>query len=141
MACAAVSFPGFPGDPPRGSRAGVRGERRGDRDRRALGLGKVEHGAGGGRGDGIRPPGLGLALSGSDAGRAAREARAAGRELGDPLAGLDPEAILRAAEDRGLMLQPDGAGFTAYLEGEPVDAEHPEAEVTAQRLGGRRRCR
>ena len=36
---------------------------------------------------------------------------------------LDPEAMLRAAEDRGLMLQPDGAGFAAYLEGEPVDAE------------------
>ena len=29
------------------------------------------------------------------------------------------------------MLQPDGAGFAAYLEGEPVDAEIRGAEVTA----------
>src|SRR5215210_4235573 len=43
---------------------------------------------------------------------------------------LDPETILRAAEDRGLMLQPDGAGFAAYLEGEPVDAEIRAARVT-----------
>lgn len=49
----------------------------------------------------------------------------------DPLATLGPEAILRAAEDRGLMLQPDGAGFAAYLEGEPVDAEIRSPEVTA----------
>ena len=44
---------------------------------------------------------------------------------------LDPEAILRAAEDRGLMLQPDGAGFAAYLEGVPVDAEIRGPDVTA----------
>ncbi len=50
---------------------------------------------------------------------------------GDPVAALGPEAILRAAEDRGLMLQPDGAGFTAYLEGEPVDAEIRGPEVTS----------
>jgi cytidylate kinase len=49
----------------------------------------------------------------------------------DPLAVLDAEAILRAAEDRGLMLQPDGAGFAAYLEGEPVDGELRGARVTA----------
>ena len=49
----------------------------------------------------------------------------------DPLASLGPEAILRAAEDRGLMLQPDGAGFAAYLEGVPVDAEIRGTEVTA----------
>ncbi len=30
------------------------------------------------------------------------------------------------------MLQPDGAGFAAYLEGVPVDAEIRGAEVTAQ---------
>ena len=54
---------------------------------------------------------------------ALRETARRGREGDDPLATLDPETILRAAEDRGLMLQPDGAGFTAYLEGEPVDAE------------------
>jgi cytidylate kinase len=44
---------------------------------------------------------------------------------------LGAEAILRAAEDRGLMLQPDGVGFTAYLEGEPVDSEIRGPEVTA----------
>ena len=50
----------------------------------------------------------------------------------DPLEVVGAEAILRAAEDRGLMLQPDGAGFAAYLEGEPVDAEIRGAEVTAR---------
>ena len=61
---------------------------------------------------------------------ALREAARRGRPHGDPLEVLDPEAILRAAEDRGLMLQPDGAGFAAYLEGEPVDAELRGARVT-----------
>ena len=46
---------------------------------------------------------------------ALREAAWRGRPDADPLDVLDPEAIRRAAEDRGLMLQPDGAGFTAYL--------------------------
>jgi len=50
----------------------------------------------------------------------------------DPLAVVGPEAILRAAEDRGLMLQPDGAGFAAYLEGEPVDSVIRGSEVTAR---------
>jgi len=50
----------------------------------------------------------------------------------DPLGVVGAEGILRAAEDRGLMLQPDGAGFAAYLEGEPVDAEIRGAEVTAR---------
>jgi cytidylate kinase len=45
---------------------------------------------------------------------------------------LDPETILRTAEDRGLMLQPDGVGFAAYLEGEPVEAALRSPEVTAQ---------
>jgi cytidylate kinase len=49
----------------------------------------------------------------------------------DPLRAVDPETILRAAEDRGLMLQPDGAGFAAYLEGVPVDSEIRGAPVTA----------
>ena len=61
---------------------------------------------------------------------ALREAARRGAS-GDPLRALDPETILRAAEDRGLMLQPDGAGFTAYLEGVPVDAEIRGPEVTA----------
>jgi cytidylate kinase len=62
---------------------------------------------------------------------ALREAARRGRAHDDPLEVLDPEAILRAAEDRGLMLQPDGAGFAAYLEGEPVDAEIRGQRVTA----------
>lgn len=61
-----------------------------------------------------------------------RESARRGREAEDPLAVVGPEAILRAAEDRGLMLQPDGAGFAAYLEGEPVDGEIRSASVTAR---------
>ena len=61
---------------------------------------------------------------------ALREAARRGRSSDDPLEVLDPEAILRAAEDRGLMLQPDGAGFAAYLEGEPVDTEIRGTRVT-----------
>jgi cytidylate kinase len=44
---------------------------------------------------------------------------------------LDPETILRTAEDRGLMLQSDGVGFSSYLEGEPVEDALRSAEVTA----------
>lgn len=61
-----------------------------------------------------------------------REAARRGRGGEDPLEAVGAEAILRAAEDRGLMLQPDGAGFAAYLEGEPVDDEIRGAEVTAR---------
>lgn len=61
---------------------------------------------------------------------ALREAARRGQGGDDPLRVLDPETILRAAEDRGLMLQPDGAGFAAYLEGEPVDAEIRGMRVT-----------
>jgi cytidylate kinase len=61
-----------------------------------------------------------------------REAARRGMGGQDPLEVVGPEAILRAAEDRGLMLQPDGAGFAAYLEGEPVDAEIRGTEVTAR---------
>ena len=50
----------------------------------------------------------------------------------DPLADLNPETILRAAEDRGLMLQSDGVGFAAYLEGEPAEMRSEVAEVTAR---------
>jgi cytidylate kinase len=63
---------------------------------------------------------------------ALREAARRGRSGEDPLAVLDPETILRTAEDRGLMLQPDGAGFAAYLEGEPVDAAIRAPDVTAR---------
>lgn len=61
-----------------------------------------------------------------------REAARRRRAGQDPLQAVGAEAILRAAEDRGLMLQPDGAGFAAYLEGEPVDDEIRGAEVTAR---------
>jgi len=61
---------------------------------------------------------------------ALRESARRGRAHEDPLEVLDPETVLRAAEDRGLMLQPDGAGFAAYLEGEPVDTEIRGARVT-----------
>ncbi len=61
---------------------------------------------------------------------ALREAARRGRGDDDPLAVFDAETLLRAAEDRGLMLQPDGAGFAAYLEGEPVDAEIRGPRVT-----------
>jgi cytidylate kinase len=63
---------------------------------------------------------------------ALREAARRDLKTDDLVASLGSEAILRAAEDRGLMLQPDGAGFTAYLEGEPVDAEIRGADVTAR---------
>jgi cytidylate kinase len=47
-----------------------------------------------------------------------------------PLTRITPEQVLRAAEERGLMLVPDGNGFAAYLEGGPVDAAIRSAEVT-----------
>jgi cytidylate kinase len=54
------------------------------------------------------------------------------RGLGDTTpAELTPEKILRAAEDRGLMLQSDGVGFSAYLEGEPAEEALRSPEVTA----------
>ncbi len=62
---------------------------------------------------------------------ALREAARRNRAHEDPLDVLDPETLLRSAEDRGLMLQPDGAGFAAYLEGEPVDTEIRGARVTS----------
>jgi cytidylate kinase len=61
-----------------------------------------------------------------------REAARRQREDENPLTVVGPEAILRAAEDRGLMLQPDGAGFAAYLDGEPVDDVIRGAQVTAR---------
>jgi cytidylate kinase len=63
---------------------------------------------------------------------AIREAARRQREEENPLTVVGPEAILRAAEDRGLMLQPDGAGFAAYLDGEPVDDVIRGAQVTAR---------
>lgn len=59
----------------------------------------------------------------------ARQRGGAGR---DPLEVVDPESILRAAEDRGLMLQPDGHGFRAYYAGEPVDVAIRSEEVTGR---------
>jgi len=63
---------------------------------------------------------------------ALREARRRGVKGSDLLARLDPETILRAAEDRGLMLQSDGSGFSAYLDGEPAEDELRSNDVTAQ---------
>src|SRR5688572_31674372 len=45
---------------------------------------------------------------------ALREAVRRGVQTADLTHTLSPETILRAAEARGLMLQPDGAGFAAY---------------------------
>lgn len=61
-----------------------------------------------------------------------RELARHGIRSGDPARDLAPETLLRAAEDRGLMLQPDGGGFAAYLEGEPVDEELRSGEVTSR---------
>jgi cytidylate kinase len=63
---------------------------------------------------------------------ALREAARQGIRTPNPAGSLSPETILRAAEDRGLMLQSDGAGFAAYLEGEPVEDALRNAEVTSQ---------
>jgi cytidylate kinase len=62
---------------------------------------------------------------------ALREAAARAAPVGDPLHVLDAETILRAAEDWGLRLLPDGHGFSAYLQGEPVDAAIRAPNVTA----------
>jgi cytidylate kinase len=62
---------------------------------------------------------------------ALREAARHGGRRPNPARDLTPETILRAAEDRGLMLQSDGAGFAAYLEGEPVEDALRNAEVTS----------
>jgi len=62
---------------------------------------------------------------------ALREASRRGHAGCPPLDYVDAETILRAAEDRGLMLQPDGVGFAAYLEGEPADNLIRGPEVTA----------
>ena len=56
------------------------------------------------------------------------EASRAGVE--NPLA-IPLWAVLRSAEDRGLMLQPDGAGFACYLDGAPADADLRTAQVTS----------
>jgi cytidylate kinase len=63
---------------------------------------------------------------------ALREAARRGLDGTRVLDALGPETILRAAEDRGLMLQSDGVGFSAYLEGEPAEEELRSSEVTAQ---------
>ena len=61
---------------------------------------------------------------------ALRELARRGHAGGDPLT-LDPEVMLRAAEDLGLALHPDGVGFAAYLGGEPADVELRGAPVTS----------
>ena len=44
---------------------------------------------------------------------------------------VNASRVLRSAERRGLMLQFDGEGYGAYLNGEPADAAIRTAEVTA----------
>ncbi len=48
-----------------------------------------------------------------------------------PATPLDANAILRAAERRGLALHFDGTGYAVYLKGRPADAEIRSPEVTA----------
>jgi CMP/dCMP kinase len=62
---------------------------------------------------------------------ALREAGRKGLDQQHLLNSLTAETILRASENRGLMLQPDGAGFAAYLGGEPVDQQIRSADVTS----------
>lgn len=61
---------------------------------------------------------------------ALREAKRRGSEGDASPLSEGPEAILRAAEERGLVLHPDGPGFAAYLEGDPVDDVIRLPEVT-----------
>lgn len=63
---------------------------------------------------------------------ALREAVDRGAGTADPLQVIDAETMLRSAEDWGLRLLPDGHGFSAYLQGEPVDAAIRSPEVTAR---------
>jgi cytidylate kinase len=63
---------------------------------------------------------------------ALRETADRGAGTADPLQVIDAETILRSAEDWGLRLLPDGHGFSAYLQGEPVDAAIRSPEVTAR---------
>ncbi len=53
-----------------------------------------------------------------------------GMGQGSDAAGGGAEALLRRAEDRGLVLHPDGRGFAAYLGGEPIDAAIRLPDVT-----------
>src|SRR5581483_5082405 len=62
---------------------------------------------------------------------ALREAALRGHPDANPLDVVDPETILRTAEDWGLTLHQDGHGFAAYLQGEPVDQEIRSPQVTA----------
>lgn len=61
---------------------------------------------------------------------ALREAMRRGGEAHASLLTEGAEAILRAAEERGLVLHPDGPGFAAYLGGDPVDGLIRLPEVT-----------
>lgn len=51
--------------------------------------------------------------------------------FGPPRKDFDANAIISAAERRGLMLQFDGTGFGVYLDGQPVDTAIRSPEVTA----------
>jgi cytidylate kinase len=62
---------------------------------------------------------------------ALREGARRGLSGAAAVTGLTPETVLRAAEDRGLMLQSDGIGFAAYVDGEPAEDELRGQGVTA----------
>jgi cytidylate kinase len=62
---------------------------------------------------------------------ALREAARRKPYVDDPLAVIDAETLLRSAEERGLVLHPDGSGFTPYLAGEPAEEAIRSPEVTA----------
>lgn len=58
------------------------------------------------------------------------EAEALG-EGAQPLGVVTAEQMLRSAEERGLTLYPDGAGFATYLDGEPAEPRIRSESVTA----------
>jgi cytidylate kinase len=62
---------------------------------------------------------------------ALREGMRRGLSASGAIRDLTPETVLRAAEDRGLMLQSDGTGFAAYLDGEPAEDALRATDVTA----------
>ena len=67
---------------------------------------------------------------------ALREAARRGRGDDDPLAVFDAETLLRAAEDRGLMLQPDGAGIRGVPRGGAGRRRDPRPAGHGRGVGG-----
>lgn len=63
--------------------------------------------------------------------RVALDEAAALGAAAQPLGVVSAEQMLRAAEERGLSLFPDGHAFATYLDGEPAEARIRDAAVTA----------